>query len=151
MVDFNTPAGFGFVAGRGQERARQVLEATEEAGFDPNTVLTRRGGYLAPQEVVDSIADADEATVQTLNEAEATTEAAATEQSENTEESNGSEEKTEEPASSEDQAEAAPADVEEQPAGNASTEEWAAWAVKNKGYDEAEGLKRSELIERFGA
>ena len=52
MSNMNIPAGFGFVAGRGQERARQVLDATEAAGLDPQTVLTRGGGYLAPEKAI---------------------------------------------------------------------------------------------------
>lgn len=77
MVDMNIPAGFGFIAGRGQERARQVLAATEQAGFDQETVLTRGEGFLAPVDAVKIVADADDA---------AAREAAKTEETEETEE-----------------------------------------------------------------
>lgn len=61
MANMNEPAGFGFIAGRGRERAQQILDETEAQGLDPQSVLTRGGGYLAPLAVVKAIAESDDA------------------------------------------------------------------------------------------
>lgn len=49
-----------FVGPRGQEQARRLVDAAEELGLDPQSVLTTNGGYLVPVEIVDHL-DAKEA------------------------------------------------------------------------------------------
>lgn len=52
-----------FVGPRGRDVARKLIDATEELGLDPQVVLTTRGGYLVPMEVVDHL-DEKEAAAQ---------------------------------------------------------------------------------------
>ena len=171
MVNMNIPAGFGFVAGRGQDRARQVLDATKEAGFDPQTVLTRSGGYLAPLEAIDLIneqdnvaANVDDKVADTKAEEEAAAKAKAEEEAA-AEQAKADAEAAAAKAAEEaavvkdsnvakfaeatDETKAAAA--EDKPAGNASTDAFAEWATKHFGYDAAEALSRAELIARYSA
>lgn len=176
MVDMKMPKGFGFIAGRGQDRARQVLEATEAADLDPQSILTRGGGYLAPLAVVEAVAAADDEGARTEapeNETEVGEQNVTGEKVEGDgagedpaivevngqQVGDGSEiveltdgEKPAEGEAGQDDATKLAEEAEEQkPAGNASTEAWSEWAAKYKGYDEAEKLSRADIIQRYDA
>lgn len=42
------PEGYGFIAGRGREKALAALAAADEAGIDQTLVRTTEGGYIVP-------------------------------------------------------------------------------------------------------
>lgn len=169
MANMNIPEGFGFVAGRGQDRARQVLDATEAAGFDRNSVLTRGGGYLAPIEAINAINGDNGEQAEIEEEGEAAKAAAVAESEKLNAEAEAkrvadedeakAKADAEAAATAEVDAEAAKTDeqkladeaVETQPSKGGSKEEWSTWAAKYKGYDTSEDLGRNALIERFGA
>lgn len=144
--------------GRGQEQAKAALAAVEAAGLAANTVKTHPQGYLIPVEAVDFYEGGDiEVRAEAVPEGtEITEENAAVATT-----PDGTEVTGELSAASEQHGDDGDDSIpgtrtdaqvaDDEPSKAASTEVWAQWAAKNKGYDVSEDLSRAQLIERYAA
>lgn len=113
----------GFFGPRSRENARLLLEAAKELGYPSSVVKTARGGYRAPQDVVDAatgLEGIEEGTVYPAPD--------------------------EETSESEEQAD----ETLERPNNGASRDEWVAYA-KSVGVEVADDDTRNGLIEKVDA
>jgi hypothetical protein len=148
MVDYLAEEGYSFVEGRSRAKSIELLRIADELGFEPSEVRARAlpAGYTVPNEVAQKFesgaqgADLEEQNAEEVAAGSPTTPP-------ETADAGTPASLALENAAIED----ASPDAHDEPKENASTQVWADWAQKTKGYDPAEGLSRKELIERYSS
>lgn len=147
--------GDGIVPGHGRDIARALLLIAEELGLDPHVIVRTTEGYVAPSEVldkyngpvttdriedipvsgpisVDTTIEGEEGIIQEAKPAHEPTDPGIFNRGTGIEDT-------------------VRGDKADEPAKNASTEDWESWAETTHGYDKAEGLSRSDIIARFSS
>lgn len=147
--------GYGIVPTKGRDVARALIKIADELGIDQHEITSSIAGYTVPVAILDAYTGPVETNkvsdipvlapivIDTTIEGEEGVFVEAKPAHEPTDpgvfnQGTGLED-------------TAKATTAEEPAKNASTEDWEAWAATNHGYDVTEGLTRGDIIAKFSS